>query len=1546
MKRIVLFVSLLISLTLAAQNPLLLRDVYPGATGSGIGEIVKTNNYTFFTAEDDDGDPNKGLYRTDGTPAGTIKLDLTYPTYISTKAEKLKALGDKVIFSGDNFYHYGEVWVSDGTQAGTIALERFQPATPRTNLPTRRVVMDMAALGNSVLYGVKNNDDHLLLKKTDGTPGAMTVVYDFGTFSHPDTDLALFKVINGILYFNLYDVGAGIDQLWRSDGTTAGTYMIKDFGLSQFVASYYMPAGNNFYIILVTPGTGNVLWKSDGTESGTQPVKVISDLPYGPVNNNYPSFAALGSTLYFTGLDAAHGKELWKTDGTEDGTVLVADINAGTGSSLPASLTVFNNTLYFSAEGSLGKELYRYTPGAAAPVLVSDIAAGTASSSPGFLTVSNNTLVFAANKDGSGHELWITDGTSENTRQLADINPSGAANPSLLTALGNDVIFSANDGTNGAELHKYDNTDGVFGITYKTLYVNDNSTSGDIYTRAIGNDNNRGSMASPFATITRALQAAQPGDIIYVDAGSYIDQVVVDKSITIKGAGAGVTTIHMPNAMNVNFMSGDIRTYAVLHAADLDKVTLQDFAVDGGNKVFDGRLYGIALRNTGGEISHCEVRNFRNTNPYNYAWSAGTPLYVTAGATPRSVSLHNNRIHDYFFYGMLLTGTALTVDVHDNVITGNGVADFAQYGITLSYATGAVYNNTISNMVEFTAAADTESAGITLSNAGNTSVYNNRLIDCEAGIITNGGSYTIRENDIRGSVLYGIESYALNAGSATLIIEHNIVDNQPYGIYIFNGGTGSVHATLTSNSITNSSVSAIRNENATVAAYCNWLGAAQAQAIAPLVAGDVTYSPWLVDGTDSDPAATGFQPAANTCVGTPVVITPGAVTPVSCFGETDGAAAVSVSGGSLPYTYAWGKEGDAAFVETTENLSFLAAGTYTLLVTDAVGSTATHTVVITEPNLLAATVGGTNVLCNGGTDGSASVAVGGGTAPYTYSWSNGSTESALSDLAAGTYTVTATDANGCTATGSYTVTQPAPLNGAVDASDVTCHGAGNGVLRITARGGVAPYQYSLNDGSYGPDAAFDGLLPGTYTVKIKDANSCIYTETIAITEPEPLSVATASVTGTCAGSSNGSINVTVSGGTSRYSYSWTGADGFSSSREDLSNLAAGTYDLVVTDANGCTASHSVAIEEESAIDLDGSVQDVTCFGSATGVIDLMVSGGSATNTYSWTGPKGFKATTQDINNVTAGIYTVIVTSVSGCSMQATYTVSQPAAALQVTATKTDIMSCDGTGSLAAVATGGVAPYAYSINDGSPQEDGSFKGLSAGSYTVSVTDSKGCVATTTLSIVDNGGDLYEANERQSAANPIQLEEAISARLAARDKDWFRFTASTIPMTVHKVSVTRSTNGYLFDLYDSRGRVVSPISATATEKVYSLAAGAAYAVQVSGTASLDCYQLSVTTDAPVTQTRSTEAASAAETALLEVKAYPNPSAAHFSVLLQGSSRQPLSVRVLDNLGRVVEARNGVAPNTTFTLGAAYRPGIYHLEVRQGSERKTIRLVKQSS
>ena len=430
---------------------------------------------------------------------------------------------------------------------------------------------------------------------------------------------------------------------------------------------------------------------------------------------------------------------------------------------------------------------------------------------------------------------------------------------------------------------------------------------------------------------------------------------------------------------------------------------------------------------------------------------------------------------------------------------------------------------------------------------------------------------------------------------------------------------------------------------------------------------------------------------------------------ISCFAAADGAIDITVAGGTAPYTYSW-SDGS-----TDEDRTSLDGGSYTFTVTDAQGCQVIRTVDITEPTELTLSATSTDVLCFGEATGAIDLSVSGGTAPYSYAWTNGATTEDLSSLPAGTYTVLVTDANGCIQTETVVITEPmAALSLTGTTVDVSCQGLANGSIDLTVTGGTSPYSYFWNDGSGMEDR--NGLSVGTYSVTVTDANGCETTGVYAITEPDALTASSAFSDISCFGANDGSIDITIAGGTSPYAYSWS--DG--ASVEDRSALSPGNYTLTVTDANGCQVVETVTISEPAQLVLSTATTDVLCFGEATGAVDLLVTGGTAPYSYTWTNG----AITEDLNNLTAGTYSVTVTDANGCTATETIVIAEPVAALSLTATPVDV-TCQGlaNGSIDLVVAGGTAPYSYSWADGSGLED--RNGLIAGDYSVTVTDANGC-----------------------------------------------------------------------------------------------------------------------------------------------------------------------------------------------------------------------------
>ncbi|MEJ7778401.1 MAG: SprB repeat-containing protein, partial [Daejeonella sp.] len=279
--------------------------------------------------------------------------------------------------------------------------------------------------------------------------------------------------------------------------------------------------------------------------------------------------------------------------------------------------------------------------------------------------------------------------------------------------------------------------------------------------------------------------------------------------------------------------------------------------------------------------------------------------------------------------------------------------------------------------------------------------------------------------------------------------------------------------------------------------------------------------------------------------------------------------------------YKWekvtGNPADAAINVATGLITGMSAdGIYKFILRSDFGGCTDEVSVIRSNIVLTSTQ--TNVTCFGASTASINLNPAGGTAPYTFSWSNSQTTEDLSGLASGVYTVSVTDANNCTATSTITITQPsALLSLSSTQTNVTCFGASTGAINLSPAGGTAPYTFSWTGGASTEDVS--DLASGSYTVTVTDANSCTATSTITITQPSaPLSLSSTQTNVTCFGASTGAINLSPIGGTAPYTYSWTGG----ATTEDISSLASGVYTVTVTDANSCTATTTITITQPSA----------------------------------------------------------------------------------------------------------------------------------------------------------------------------------------------------------------------------------------------------------------------------------------------------------------------------------------------------------------------------
>ncbi|OAZ02840.1 MBG domain-containing protein [Flavobacterium succinicans] len=466
-------------------------------------------------------------------------------------------------------------------------------------------------------------------------------------------------------------------------------------------------------------------------------------------------------------------------------------------------------------------------------------------------------------------------------------------------------------------------------------------------------------------------------------------------------------------------------------------------------------------------------------------------------------------------------------------------------------------------------------------------------------------------------------------------------------------------------------------------------------------------------------------------------VTAASQTNVSCFGNSNGAASVNTPTGGTPgYTYNWTPGNPTG--DGTASVTGLVAGTWTCTVTDANGCTANRSFTITHPTAINATAGSQiNVSCYGGSNGSATISPSGGVGPYTYSWSpSGGTAATATGLSAGNYTVTVTDANSCTATRGFTITQPTAISTSTSSTNVSCNGGSNGSAIVTPSGGAGGYTYSWSP-SGGTAATATGLSAGSYTVTVTDANSCTVTRNFTITQPTALNATAGSqINVSCNGGSNGSATVTPSGGVGPYTYSWSPSGGTAAT---ATGLAAGNYTVTVTDANSCTATRSFTITQPTALSVTPASQtNVSCFGGSNGAAAINTpTGGAGGYTYNWTPGTPTGDGTTSVTGLVAGTWTCTVTDANGCTSTQNFTITQPPAISVTPASQTNVSCFGGSNGAAAIntPTGGAGGYTYNWTPGTPTGDGttSVTGLVAGTWTCTVTDANGCTSTQNFTI---------------------------------------------------------------------------------------------------------------------------------------------------------------------------------------------------------------------
>lgn len=465
--------------------------------------------------------------------------------------------------------------------------------------------------------------------------------------------------------------------------------------------------------------------------------------------------------------------------------------------------------------------------------------------------------------------------------------------------------------------------------------------------------------------------------------------------------------------------------------------------------------------------------------------------------------------------------------------------------------------------------------------------------------------------------------------------------------------------------------------------------------------------------------------------------------PATCPSVCDGSAGVIATGGTAPYTYAWGP--GTITGQGTPNVSALCPGPYTLTVTDALGCDTTVAFTIIAPPAIEVQAIQSDASCSDTCDGSISLSVTGGNGTFTYLWTptvTGQGSPNVSGLCAGNYSVLITS-GACDTTLTFTILEPLPLDASVIVTPPSCSNTCDAIATCPGvSGGTAPYAFLWNPAppvGQGSDTAED-LCPGAYTLTITDANGCDTTIAFVIDPVPPIIVDLVVVPTGCGGTCAGSATATATGGTGPLTFDWSPDPITGDGTPSVTGLCAGNYTLTVADAQGCDTTLQFVITTPSDVEVTPTVNDADCHDSCDGSIDLLVTGGLAPYTFLWTPPPPVGQGTPSISGLCPGTWSVLVTDAGGCDTTLVLQVDAPTAIVPNGSSTNETCNgpCDGTATVAP--TGGTLPYTFlwTPAPGGGQGTPAATGLCAGTVACTITDALGCDTTVSFIILPNPG----------------------------------------------------------------------------------------------------------------------------------------------------------------------------------------------------------------
>ena len=510
------------------------------------------------------------------------------------------------------------------------------------------------------------------------------------------------------------------------------------------------------------------------------------------------------------------------------------------------------------------------------------------------------------------------------------------------------------------------------------------------------------------------------------------------------------------------------------------------------------------------------------------------------------------------------------------------------------------------------------------------------------------------------------------------------------------------------------------------------------------------------------------------------VVELGILSEIQCNGNSNGGIDLTISGNDAPYQIQWDNG-----LGNVEDPTGLVAGVYSVTVSGNNGCATSKTVTLPEPLPLTATLSASNQNCFGTADGTATAVISGGTPGYTLLWSDsaGQTTATATDLLAGTYFVTVSDANNCSIVESVVVAE-APFFGIqVSATDVSCFGLQDGSATVgSIVGGLPPFSFEWDDPEMQSTQTAVNLAGGVYHVLVTDAAGCTIEANAEVNEPALIMTTITSTDVMCGGQADGSATVNVTGGAGGYSYQWDDPD--NQTTATAQNLAAGTYHVTVTDTNGCTGKNAVTIFAPMELDFSITSTNVTCPGDNDGTALVLIANGDPIDfTYQWDDPNN--SSNDFVFGLPAGTYHVTITAQNGCTDIGTVVIEEPSPLVVDFSVENTSCSDTSDGSVLALPSGGSGAYTFQWNDPQHHTTQSLNNLLSGIYKVTVTDSNGCTAT---------GSAFV-----NSPQPIQLSFVKTNATCATTNDG---TAT--------VSATGGTPGFNFQWDDPLSQTTGTIS----------------------------------------------------------------------------------------------------------------------------------------